>query len=876
MKTRILLSIVLLASSSFALVTNINSGATHATMQNAVAAADSGDTLRVSTGQYTYMQVSSKNLTIIGGYAADFSSHVSYDDTIMDGYSYCASFTYSTSIVEGLTFTSANYGMSVYNNSIVTARHCKVENNVNYSQGGGIRLFGHGTLVLEHTDVENNSATNTNGNGDGGGAYVNQATLILDDYSHIRHNFAAEKGGGIYVTSSAKIEAKTHSTIYGNSAEEAGGGVYLNGGDLYMEGGASIGNVASAPNSTPGDGGGIFARNAFMFFEGNFRLANSYSGNNGGGAYITNSTMVFKNSDIGSYTTYGRTNFAENNGGGIYAFASALSMTNSDIHSSRSGDHGGAIFAEFSDVILHNCEVGKTNDLYTNVAGKDGGAIDVENGSLFISDSTFFNNQADDDGGVMRVNDSNITITNSVLRNNIAIDCGGALYVLAGSTVADISDSIIITNSGDDGGGIWWYSDSNLTIRSSIINANEAVKDDGGGIYATGSDLILLDDVEMLSNKAKDDGGGILAKSGQKVRLIDCDIRLNYADSDGNTNGNGGGVAVKINAEVEIIAQNKNVNIGANSALKGGGIYVEDTNSFVNLVSTSGYQVAMLNNVAAGDGGAVAVFDEAEFNAIDCVFEENDSAGHGGAIYVSNATAIVRGEIAGDYAAQLPSSVLINNFASGGGGSYGGAVYVDRGYAELYNTAIISNSAERGGGAYAYYSEIYFENVLFSKNNASILSDADAVSAFGGTANIRFNYCTIANNAKNGVLVNIGAELNMTNCIVWGHTALNVTTNPLQNIVFSDIQGGYPGLGNISAPPLFVDFPNIDYRLTAGSPCTNMAINIGVTNDCIGVARPQLGGYDMGAYEFIPEPTSLLFIIGNLIFFILRKNKFIT
>ena len=967
MKTKILLTIVLLTSSCFAIITNINSGTTHATLSSAVSAAASDDTLLVSTGQYTYMYIMEKNLTIIGGYTPDFSVQVSYDDTILDGGNYCAVFVVSTSTVEGLTFTDAKFGMSVYNYSIVTARHCKVENNVNEYQGGGVKVFGNGTLVLEHTDVENNSATNNNGNGDGGGAYVSNGTLILDEYSDIRHNSAAEKGGGIYVTSSGKVKAKTYSSIYGNSADEAGGGVYLNGGELYMEGGAYIGNVTSVPNRTPGDGGGIFAQDAFMFFEGTFSLANNYSGNNGGGAYITNSTMVFDHSDIGSYSSYGRTNFAENNGGGIYAIASTLSMTNSDIHSSRAGYYGGAIYSEFSDVILHNCEVGNTNDIYTNVSGKDGGAIDVEDGSLFISASTFFNNQADDDGGAIRIDDSNVTITNSVLRNNVAADDGGVLYVLSGSAIVEISDSIIVTNFGNDGGGIYWNSDNNLVIRSSIINANEA-NSDGGGIYSTGTGLVLLDDVEMLSNKAMDDGGALLAKSEQKVRSIDCDIRLNYADSDGNTNGNGGGFAIKSEAKLEIIAETKSVNIGANTAKDGAGIYVEEEFSSVDIVSTSGFRIYMTSNNAADDGGAinatnlsettiignvrisqnqadngagifvaeeaqvtleksgnyipefldctaresgggifavdtgtkvicegvnfggendgnvshgtgdgvgggaVAVLDEAEFNAIDCVFEENESASDGGAIYVSNATAIVRGEIAGDYAAQLPSSVLINNFSSGGGGSYGGAVYVDNGYAELYNTAIISNNAQSGGGAYAFYSEIYFENVMLSKNNASFSGGADAVRAFGGTANIRFNYCTIAYNDKNGALVGSGAELNMTNCIVWGHTDLNVTTNPFQNVVSSDIQGGCPGLGNISAPPFFADSANLDYQLTANSPCTNMAVNIGITNDCIGLARPQLGGYDMGAYEFIPEPGYFIFEILYLTFIICRRK----
>jgi len=37
-------------------------------------------------------------------------------------------------------------------------------------------------------------------------------------------------------------------------------------------------------------------------------------------------------------------------------------------------------------------------------------------------------------------------------------------------------------------------------------------------------------------------------------------------------------------------------------------------------------------------------------------------------------------------------------------------------------------------------------------------------------------------------------------------------------------------------------------------------------NDGIGTPRPQLGGYDMGAYEFIPEPSAFAAVISSLFF----------
>jgi hypothetical protein len=59
-----------------------------------------------------------------------------------------------------------------------------------------------------------------------------------------------------------------------------------------------------------------------------------------------------------------------------------------------------------------------------------------------------------------------------------------------------------------------------------------------------------------------------------------------------------------------------------------------------------------------------------------------------------------------------------------------------------------------------------------------------------------------------------------TNLIVWGNSNNVVITNTsLLAIEFSDLEGtNYPGLGNISSDPLFVNAAAHDYRLSAGSP----------------------------------------------------------
>jgi hypothetical protein len=117
-------------------------------------------------------------------------------------------------------------------------------------------------------------------------------------------------------------------------------------------------------------------------------------------------------------------------------------------------------------------------------------------------------------------------------------------------------------------------------------------------------------------------------------------------------------------------------------------------------------------------------------------------------------------------------------------------------------------------------------------------------------------HCTVAHNNTNGVVCGGPMpDLTLSNCIVWGHAGLQVS--PGHEVHYCDIEGGYPGsTHSMSVPPLFAGWAAMDYQLTAGSPCIDTGANVGVYVDCIGTPRPQLGGFDMGAYEFVPEPGS--------------------
>ncbi len=128
--------------------------------------------------------------------------------------------------------------------------------------------------------------------------------------------------------------------------------------------------------------------------------------------------------------------------------------------------------------------------------------------------------------------------------------------------------------------------------------------------------------------------------------------------------------------------------------------------------------------------------------------------------------------------------------------------------------------------------------------------------------------CTLAGNVTGffgGGLYN-GGSATVTNCIGWGNSPDTFNGLSIPVVVFSCVEGGFDGEGNIDSDPLFVDPNNGNYRLSPGSPCIdagdNLAVPRGIEFDLDGNPRfvddpcaDDTGNgerpiVDMGAFEF--------------------------
>ena len=135
-----------------------------------------------------------------------------------------------------------------------------------------------------------------------------------------------------------------------------------------------------------------------------------------------------------------------------------------------------------------------------------------------------------------------------------------------------------------------------------------------------------------------------------------------------------------------------------------------------------------------------------------------------------------------------------------------------------------------------------------------------------------FNYpiitnCTIAGNQQHGIS---GGIPTITNSIIWANSPQQIAdTKGTFSVTYSNVQGGWPGEGNIDADPLFADADNGDYHLKSQAgrfdPDTQTWIVDDVTSLCIDAGDPSTpvgleplpngGIINMGAYGGTAEAS---------------------
>lgn len=193
----------------------------------------------------------------------------------------------------------------------------------------------------------------------------------------------------------------------------------------------------------------------------------------------------------------------------------------------------------------------------TNGYSDDKGGAIYNQGTLNIFNSTVINNHAER-GGIYCSDKSNLNIYNSKFDGNTA-DSGAAIENDNSNGVVNIMNSIFTYNACEEGGAIYniW---GQMNVYNSTFMYNTAER--GGAIYNNRGTLKVYN-TRVLSNTGTDLGAGIKSWGV-------CEVHDSIIINNTNPIRQGGGFYVS-----EFTLLLKNCIVSNNSAVYGGGVYVE-------------------------------------------------------------------------------------------------------------------------------------------------------------------------------------------------------------------------------------------------------------------------------------------------------------
>ena len=364
----------------------------------------------------------------------------------------------------------------------------------------------------------------------------------------------------------------------------------------------------------------------------------------------------------------------------------------------------------------------------------DGGVIYLDFVNAFIDQCTFENNSANFTSGAIYINDGGLYVTNSYFLNNAAFRSeGGAIYSIGASI--SIEDSNFTNNSGQNGGAVNILGEDNTIVirRCDFVN-NTAVFEGGAvQIQHRNNDLsrrlyTRIDNSRFVGNSAS--RGGAVLKRGSNIFF--STFQSSYVNNSCSSDFDASGALFFIVSKAEIV-------VTQTIFTKNQGYY-----GAVAVVDGRNYSVTVQNcdfmeNVATNSGGAIALTSSGVGNITirDSEFNRN-SAPQCGALdlHVSDMNPNIRTRNG------LNVKVLASNFANNtatvrrGGALCASDISVSvsgSGFTPV--STFRQNSAITGGGAISTSNSVLtISGASFSDNNAR--SGGDAIHACSSEVNI--------------------------------------------------------------------------------------------------------------------------------------------
>jgi predicted outer membrane repeat protein len=349
-------------------------------------------------------------------------------------------------------------------------------------------------------------------------------------------------------------------------------------------------------------------------------------------------------------------------------------------------------------------------------------------------------------------------------------------------------------------------------------------------------------------------GGGIACRAKASPAIRNCAFIGNTAQAgEGKLTGIGGGIQSSNSTPVISgcrFEENRAIGGKLASCGSGGGLHIAAGRVTVLDCAFIGNEVVGRHARITGMGGAILVTSFGSHTITRCTFTGNQASG--GSISFTGMGGGL--QVSGSAITTVTGCTFSNNRAAGGAtgiSGVGGAIVCSEPKSKLtlINCVVAGNTATGNGGG------------LWN----------GGVS--GGTSPSIVN-CTFSENHADGAGGGIYSAAGPTqpcspklaNCIVWGNSPDQIAdvSGAVSTVSYSNVQGGWPGRGNLDVDPLFVDPLTADLRLMAGSPCIDAGDNRAMTavtdlddrprfvDDAdtpdTGAGEPPI--VDLGAYEY--------------------------
>ncbi|MDO5852177.1 MAG: hypothetical protein Q4Q23_06790, partial [Methanobacteriaceae archaeon] len=576
-------------------------------------------------------------------------------------------------------------GGAIYSIQSLVINHVNFINNNAGGSGGAIGIIGKEISGNYNVELKNSYFINNTADIEAGAVYLQNTraslkNILFENNTALNNITGAGIGGAISGLRSKDINIVNCSFINNKAIANKipninnssyGGAIIVTGHPLYIDNCIFTNNFAEF-------GGTIFS--TILTIRNSIFLNNNAT--NGG--VIANGYSV----DFDDNLQYGsvdikNTTFIKNTaktGGAIETHGSNMNLVNIIFSDNTATSKGGAIYTTPDELNITKTTIQKStfsnNKVISTNQDAYGGAIYVENSTMYLKNNIFKNNQV-------------ITNDNQTY--------GGAIYIFNNQNT---SNKIINTQ----------FTNNTLNYNNSNYNSN------GGAIHITTTndgtksitEKIEITNSTFINNSARKDGGAIFSKIAETA--ITNSLFINNKAISFNTTQDSVGGAIKVSDLLKV----KNSLFENNSAGTLGGaisllLQKTTSNYIINTTFIKNTQTVYNENYNFG-GGAVSIIrinGYAKIKLQNNIFINNSAGKKGGALYLFNNDA------------EIMNSDFMNNIAS-----EGGAIFYRSGTIQSLNNTYTNNIAKNAGSTIlTYFTEINIINSQFSnsKSNISII-----------------------------------------------------------------------------------------------------------------------------------------------------------